>query len=99
MKIDGTNLFPETQVGTVSRPATSGSSGSQQVDLESESDTVLGGTTIARLAAQLQGLPEIRRNQVDALRQAIQNGQYNVSNRHIADALYDQLFGAGVLKK
>ena len=43
----------------------------------------------------LQTLPEVRNERVEALKEAIQKGQYRISDSKIADALQNQLFRAG----
>jgi flagellar biosynthesis anti-sigma factor FlgM len=43
------------------------------------------------LAAQISQLPEVRQEWVEALRQAIQNGQYQTSPEKVAGALFDHM--------
>jgi negative regulator of flagellin synthesis FlgM len=43
------------------------------------------------LAAQTSQLPEVRQERVQALRQAIQSGQYQVSPEKVAGALFDHM--------
>jgi flagellar biosynthesis anti-sigma factor FlgM len=99
MKIDGASLFPETGLSNITRRDTSAGSQSTSVEGESSNGTAYGVHTISRLAAQLQNVPEIRQSRVDALRRAIQSGQYDVSDQQIAGALYDQLLSGGAFEE
>jgi flagellar biosynthesis anti-sigma factor FlgM len=61
---------------------------------ETHSDKVLLLTdqeTIEALKANLKGLPEVRWERVDALRQAVQNGTFQVTDHQLADAMLDDL--------
>jgi len=95
MKIDGTNSFPETQAPTLKRAA--GHEEIQEVGghVDSDDASLSTGATVSTLVAQVKQMPEVRQERVAALRQAIQNGQYHVSDRRIADAIHAQLFGVG----
>ncbi|HXY78130.1 MAG TPA: flagellar biosynthesis anti-sigma factor FlgM [Candidatus Acidoferrales bacterium] len=48
---------------------------------------------VAALAAQASHLPEVREERVQALRQAIQSGHYQVSPEKVASALMVQMVG------
>lgn len=97
MKIDGNNPFPETQSATFQRANVSGGTGSNEVSETPEADgaSLSTGSTVSALAAQLKQMPDVRQERVAALRQAVQSGQYQVSDEQIADALHSQLLGAG----
>lgn len=97
MKIDGNNPFQETQSATFQRTNVSKGTESNQVMGTSDADgaSLSTGLTVSTLAAQLQQMPDVRQERVAALRQAIQSGQYQVSNDQIANALHNQLLGTG----
>jgi negative regulator of flagellin synthesis FlgM len=44
-------------------------------------------------AAALQGLPDVRMQRVQALKQQVQSGNYNVDSQQLADAMGNDLFG------
>ncbi len=46
-----------------------------------------GSDAVAKLKVQLDTVPEIRQQRVDALKQAITNGTYNVSPHGVATAM------------
>jgi negative regulator of flagellin synthesis FlgM len=53
---------------------------------------------LSRFSAALQGAPEIRQDQVDQVRNAINSGTFTVSNAQIADAILQDVLpssGAG----
>ena len=52
-----------------------------------------GQATVRQLVSQLDQIPDIRQEQVSALRSAIGSGQYNPSNGKVADAVAAQSFG------
>lgn len=54
-----------------------------------------GQATVGNLISQLAQVPDVREEQVNALRSAIQSGQYSPSNDHVAGAVVSQLFGNG----
>jgi flagellar biosynthesis anti-sigma factor FlgM len=68
-----------------------GNTGTQLV--ASNSEVSLSETTVQALTAQLANLPGVRQDRVQALRQAIHNGTYQVSSRQLADAIQADLFG------
>jgi negative regulator of flagellin synthesis FlgM len=97
MKIDGSNPFPETQSTTFQRANVSGGTESNEVSETPDADgaSLSTGSSVSALAAQLQQMPDVRQERVAALRQAVQSGQYQVSDEQIADALHAQLLGTG----
>lgn len=56
----------------------------------------IDSNTIQRLQAGLSQVPEIRQDRVDALRQAISNGSYQVSDQQLSNAIASELF-AGII--
>jgi flagellar biosynthesis anti-sigma factor FlgM len=69
---------------------------SQQTASTEPNDTVQlssGQATFRQLVSQLDQVPDIRQEQVSALRSAIGSGQYNPSDGQVASAVADQSFG------
>ena len=69
---------------------------SQRAAVSEPSDTVqlsAGSATVRQLVTQLDQVPDIRREQVSALRSALDSGQYNPGNAQVAEALAAQTFG------
>jgi hypothetical protein len=50
-------------------------------------------TTVRQLVSQLSRLPDVRLEQVNALRSEIQSGQFQRGNDLVAGAIVAQLFG------
>ena len=46
-----------------------------------------------QLKANLAQVPEVRQERVDALRQAMSNGSYQVSDQQLSDAIGSDLLG------
>jgi flagellar biosynthesis anti-sigma factor FlgM len=96
MKIDAPLAFPES-VGT-QRVETTGTSPNQnqteRVNLSpDEVQLSVGGEKIQQLKAHLTGLPDMRQDRVTALKQAIDQGDYRVSDQQIAQAMSSDLLG------
>jgi flagellar biosynthesis anti-sigma factor FlgM len=69
---------------------------STKATLPEPNDTVQlsgGSATVRQLVSQLDQIPDIRQEQVGALRSALDSGQYNPSNAQVAEALAAQTFG------
>lgn len=98
MKIDASNPIPEAQ--PVKRLTGSGAEGSQEVAGSPESDkaNLASSSLVSQLAAKIKQLPDIRQDRVAALQKAIKNGEYQVSDQQIADAVGPHLFGKGSSK-
>jgi flagellar biosynthesis anti-sigma factor FlgM len=95
MKIDGTKS-PDAQpllfvTATRRKEATMKALGTERSEGASFSARGVAST----LAVELQKLPEVRNERVAALREAIQKGQYHLSDSRIAEALQNQLFRTG----
>ncbi len=96
MRVDGALPVPENmqpdKVGRSgsstqqSRPAPV-NSGQDQAQLSVDNDT------IQQLKANLSQVPEVRQERVDALRQAVSNGSYQVSDQQLSDAIGSDLLG------
>lgn len=70
--------------------------GPQQSSPTAPNDTVQlssGQETVRQLVAQLVQVPDIRQENVLALRSAIESGQYAPSDRRVGEALASQSFG------
>lgn len=72
-----------------SGPEDSSSTGGVQVQLSTSSGQV------AALAQQAANVPAVRSDRVDALRKAIRDGEYNVSNEQVAAAMYSDMSARG----
>ena len=66
---------------------TSSSLGSDHAELS------MDHARVAALAAQVSSLPEIRQEKVNALSDALQNGEYNVSPEQTAGAMLAEFLG------
>ena len=99
MKIDGSNPLPETQPPALRRVKGPGAEEFHEVGGTPESDGAsLSNGVVSQLAAKVQQMPDIRQDRVEALRQAVQSGQYQVSDQQIADAIGANLLGMGPSK-
>ncbi len=97
MRVDGPLPLPEsTQTTGVTRSGSTGQS-SSTVSVNSGPDQAqlsVDGQTIQALQASLAQLPEVRQEQVEALRQAVGSGNYQVSDQQLGDAVGSELLGA-----
>lgn len=71
---------------------------------DQDGDTATGGvqvrlstasSQVAALTQQASNAPEVRTDRVDALRQAVRNGNYNVTNEQVAAAIYSDAAASG----
>jgi len=76
------------QTGAGGTAATSTSGSSSRPD---QTGFSFDQTQVQSLAAQVLAQPEIRQAKVQALQQAIGNGEYSVPPSHVADALASDL--------
>lgn len=53
----------------------------------------LSSTHVNALAAQVNDLPEVRQDKVEALSAAIRNGSYDVTPQQTAEAMMSQMLG------
>lgn len=93
LRIDPDQMLPGTQAtategvgsaGSSAAPKTS--SGASQIQSD-HADLSSDGVTYTKLSSSLASVPEIRQERVAPLRQALQNGSYQVSNQQIAKSL------------
>lgn len=94
MRIDAPLPLPEnvqsqkvTRSGSSAQQSrlTQADSGQDQAQLSADS------VTVQQLKANLSQVPEIRQDRVDALRQAMSNGSYQVSDQQLGDAIGSDL--------
>ena len=94
MKIDS-NFEPQAGQGPTGAGAAGGTGATQDARY---SQTSQSGTTdkaefssdaqmFAKLSGQVSSAPDVRQDRVASLKQAVQNGTYNVSNQQIAQAM------------
>jgi len=100
MRIDAAFPLPENQ--QTSKMANSGSSVQQNrpAPVNADQDQAqlsVDNDTIQQLKANLSQVPEVRQERVDALRQAVSNGSYQVSDQQLSDAMSSDLL-AGQLR-
>jgi negative regulator of flagellin synthesis FlgM len=100
MRIDAALPLPENQ--QTPKVASPGSSAQQNrsAPVDSSQDQAqlsVDNNTIQQLKANLSQVPEVRQERVDALRQAVSNGSYQVSDQQLSDAMGSDLL-AGQLR-
>jgi flagellar biosynthesis anti-sigma factor FlgM len=100
MRIDAALPLPENQ--SPSKVASTGSSAQQgrPAPVESGQDQAqlsVDSATVQQLKTSLSQVPEVRQARVDALRQAVGSGNYQVSNQQLSDAIRSDLL-AGQLR-
>jgi flagellar biosynthesis anti-sigma factor FlgM len=97
MRVDAPLSFPENlqpqKVGNSGSPTQQNhpapvDSGQDQAQLS------LDNQTIQQLRSTLSQVPEVRQGRVDALRQAVSNGTYRVSDQQLSDAIGSDLLAA-----
>ncbi len=96
MRVDAALSFPENtqpdkvgQSGSTtqkSRPAAV-ATGQDQAQLSVDS------ATIQQLNVKLAQLPDVRQDRVDALRQAVSTGSYQISDQQLGNAIASDMFG------
>jgi flagellar biosynthesis anti-sigma factor FlgM len=69
------------------KPATVATSRPESLPSGDQPDLSRDTVTLSALASQALGLPEVRQDQVDGLRQNIKSGQYQLDPNQIADAM------------
>ncbi len=96
MRVDGALPVPENmQPDKVGRSGSS-TQQSRPAPVNSDQDQAqlsVNNDTIQQLKANLSQVPEVRQERVDALRQAMSNGSYQVSNQQLSDAIGSDLLG------
>jgi flagellar biosynthesis anti-sigma factor FlgM len=89
MNIDFTNPITGQQADSVNGVGTSKprkTSGTAAQD-----DTLITGRGVLSLKAQILGLPEVRQDKVEALKAAIDSGEYHPTDSSIAEAMVSHL--------
>jgi negative regulator of flagellin synthesis FlgM len=100
MRVDAPLPLPENlQPQKVER---SGSSTNQSrlASVESNQDKAqlsVNSERIEQLKAALSRVPEVRQERVDALRQALGKGSYQVTDQQLADAIHSELQPGGTM--
>jgi len=96
MKIDAPLALPEQVgpqgVGTAGRSQNQDEGGGVTLSPDQVQFSV-DGETVQQLKTDLAGLPDLRQDRVAALKQAIEEGSYNVSGQQIAQAMSSDLLG------
>src|SRR5580698_3204784 len=94
MRIDAAFPLPENQQtpkvagpGSSAQQSSPAPVGSDQDQAQLSNDS----GTLQQLKASLSLVPEIRQDRVDALRQAVSNGSYQVSDQQLSDAIGSDL--------
>lgn len=97
MRIDPQNPVPANTSTSRVTEAQTGAARSSSLSAASEpNDTVQlssGAATVRQLVSQLAQVPDIRPQQVSALRSEVESGQFNRSNDQVAGAIVAQQFG------
>jgi flagellar biosynthesis anti-sigma factor FlgM len=99
MRIDPNSQSPEAvQSNAVQDAKNSGSQKAQQDPNTAGAVDVQLSTSsgqVAALTQQALNAPAVRTDRVDALRQAINNGNHSVTNEQVAAAMYSDMSASG----
>ena len=96
MRVDASLSFPENL--QPQKVASSGSPTQQNrppsVDSgQDQAQLSVHNQSIQQLKSNLSQVPEVRQERVDALRQAVSNGSYQVSDQQLGDAIASDMLG------
>jgi flagellar biosynthesis anti-sigma factor FlgM len=94
MRIDlnqGPQSPSESNRSSAQNPATSNTASSSSVLGEDQAQLSGAHAQVHVLVAQASQFPEVRQERVQALRQAIQSGQYSASPEKVAGALFGDM--------
>jgi flagellar biosynthesis anti-sigma factor FlgM len=96
MRIDAALPLSENQ--QPSKVTRSGSTGQQSNSAavgssQDQAQLSANGAVVQQLKANLSQVSEVRQDRVDALRQAVASGNYQVSDQQLADAIGSDLLG------
>jgi len=97
MRIDAPLPTPDNvQTQNVSRPGTPAQQGSASAVPSGQDQAQLSvdSGTVQQLKSRISQLPEIRQERVNALRQAVNSGSYQVSNQQLGDAIGSDHWGS-----
>ena len=101
MRIDAALPLPENiQTQNVTRSGSSAAQSSTALAASTQDQAQLSveSGTVQQMKTTLSHLPEIRQERVNALRQAVNSGSYQVSNQQLADAIGSDLLSSGQLR-
>jgi negative regulator of flagellin synthesis FlgM len=97
MRVDAPLSFPENLQPQKVASSGSPTQQSRTAPVESGQDQAqlsVNNDTMRQLKASLSQVPEVRQERVEALRQAVSSGSYQVSDQQLSDAIgSDQLTG------
>jgi len=96
MRIDTDNTLPGSQQpdGPGSSISTSKPGQAGQTVLGSDTASLSSaGEKVASLKAEIQNTPEVRRDRVQALQKAVQEGSYQPTDQQIANAILSDALG------
>ena len=96
MRIDAQLPLPENiQTPNVTRSGSSAQQNpaAQVTSGQDKAHLSVDNGTVQQLKSALSQLPEVRQERVNALRQAVNSGGYQVSNQQLADAIGSDLLG------
>jgi negative regulator of flagellin synthesis FlgM len=94
MRVDGPIPLPENVQPQKVERARAGSNQNSTAAVPSSQDQAqlsVSSEKIGQLKATLASVPEIRQERVAPLRQAINDGSYQVSDQQLADAIHSDL--------
>jgi flagellar biosynthesis anti-sigma factor FlgM len=88
MRIGLTTPDPQSILAeSATKPSTAATVRSEASPVGDPKDLSRDTVTLSTLASQALGLPEVRQDQIDSLRQSINSGQYQLDPHQIADAI------------
>ena len=94
MRIDanyGPSAVPESPRSNAANSAASGATAPSPAPSEDQAQLSGAHTQVQALVTLASQLPEVRQERVQALRQAVKNGQYQASPGEVAGALLNHL--------
>jgi len=94
MRINGPLSLPENlQPAKVNSTGSSNPQGQTAAvnTTQDQAQLSVDGSRIEQLRAGLSSVPEVRQERVNALRQAIGQGSYQVTDQQLAGAIYSQM--------
>lgn len=95
MRIDSAVPVPEnlqTQ-NVASRGSSAQPNPSTSIDANDQTQLSSSNTTVQQLKSTLSQTPEVRQDRVEALRQAVASGSYQVSDQQLANAMASDMLG------
>jgi flagellar biosynthesis anti-sigma factor FlgM len=90
MRVDAPSSFPENLQPQKVTGSRSPAQRDRPVAVDSNQDQAqlaVDGSRVQQLKDTLSGVPEVRQERVEALRQAVGNGSYQVSDQQLSDAI------------